>query len=157
MSRTITRGALCALALALTFTLSGCVYLHNLASLDWSGHRRRLTETQLKYVHFMRWGEYEAASMLVEPDSRELFLKEIQPLSSVRLSDYEVLDSEFNENATECTVRVSFSAYHMNRLIEHRWMETQVWVREPRSPEWHVKPDIEKIRVALAEMEPKGH
>jgi hypothetical protein len=155
MNRLVARGLAGAFVLGLAVTLSGCVYLHNLANMDWSGHRRRLEETQLKYVHFLRWGEYGAASMLVEPDLREQFLKEIEPYSTVRLSDYEVLDTEFNEDQTEATIRVQFSAYHMNRLVEHRWMETHVWVRDPDSSEWHVRPDIEKIRVALAAMEPQ--
>lgn len=155
MNRLVARGLAGAFAVGLALSLTGCVYLHNLTNMDWAGHRRRLTETQLKYVHYLRWGEYEAASMLVEPELREQFLKEIRPFSTVRLSDYEVLDTEFNEDETEATIRVSFSAYHMNRLVEHHWMETHVWVRHPNDPEWHVRPDMEKIRVALAAMEPQ--
>jgi hypothetical protein len=155
MNRLVTRGLGAALALGMAATLSGCVYLHNLANMDWAGHRTRLEETQLKYVHFLRWGEYGAASMLVKAELREQFMKEIAPYATVRLSDYEVLETEFNENDTEATIRVQFSAYHMNRLIEHRWMETHVWVRDPKEPDWYVKPDMEKIRVALAAMEPQ--
>lgn len=155
MNRLVARGLAGAFTLGLAVSLTGCVYLHNLSNMDWAGHRRRLTETQLKYVHFLRWGEYEAASMLVEADLREEFLDEIRPFSTVRLSDYEVLETEFNQDDTEATIRVSFSAYHMHRLIEHRWMETHVWVRDAKNHKWHVKPDMEKIRVALAAMEPQ--
>ena len=45
----------------LVVSLSGCAYLEH---IDWAGNRHRLTETQLRYVHFLRWGEYEAASMI---------------------------------------------------------------------------------------------
>ena len=155
MNKLAARGLAAAFTLAMTVSLTGCVYMHNIMNMDWAGHRRRLTETQLKYVHFLRWGEYEAASMLVTPDMRETFLEEIRPFNTVRLSDYEILGTEFNEIDTEAEVQVTFSAYHMNRLVEHRWMETQTWVRDPKDPHWHVKPDIEKMRTALAAMEPR--
>lgn len=142
-----------ALALALLGGLgSGCAALGN---LDWGGHRKNLQDTQLKFVHFLRWGEYGAASMMVDEDLREDFLKEVQKLAEVRLSDYEVLDTQFNEDRTEATVLVAFSAYHLRRLEEHRWTETHVWTRKPGEKTWTVRPDIEKIRVALAELTPR--
>lgn len=151
MNRLVARSLATALAAGLALALSGCA---SLAHVDWSGNRHRLTETQLRYVHFLRWGEYEAASMLVKPDLRAKFLKEIRPYTNVRISDYAVLDTKFNDDDTEATVVVSFSAYQMNRLVEHHWTETHVWVRDAGDSQWYVKPDLKQIRVALATLDP---
>jgi hypothetical protein len=142
-------GALAALGLAAS--LAGCAAVQD---LDLRNHKTRLTETQLKYAHFLRWGEYEAASYLVEEDLRESFRAEIKPFDSVRLSDYEVLDTQLNPTRTEATVMVSFSAYHLSRLIEHRWTEKQVWTRDLVTQEWQVKPDIDTLRRVVAELQP---
>jgi hypothetical protein len=142
-------------ALALLFALPslGCF---SFGDLDWRGHKRQLTDTQLKYAHFLRWGEYQAAAYLVRPEEREAFLAEIKPFENgVRLSDYEVLDTEFNPARTEATVMVTFSAYHLNRLVEHKWTEKQIWHRDLATEEWHVKPDLEVIRKVATELEPK--
>jgi hypothetical protein len=143
-------GALVALALAAA--PSGCA---TLGGLDLRGHKQNLKETQLKYAHFLRWGEYQAASYLVQPDLREAFLIQIEPFDDVRLSDYEVLDTEFNPTRTEATVMVSFSAYHLHRLIEHRWTEKQIWKRDLATQQWQVKPDIETLAKVVAELQPE--
>jgi len=147
----IIRAAAVAGALFMTLGTGPCA---TFGGLDWTGTKRDLTDTQLKYVHFLRWGEYHAASMLVEEDSRQAFLDEIDALKQVRLSDYDVLETIFNATGTEATVTCTFSAYNMARLIEHTWMEEQIWVKDSVRGDWKVKPDIEKIRGALAEMEP---
>jgi hypothetical protein len=136
--------------LCMNLGAGGCATL----GLDWTGSKSKLTETQLQYVHFLRWGEYHAASMIVEKDSREAFTNEIDALKAVRLSDYDVLETIFNATETEATITCTFSAYHMARLVEHTWLEEQVWVKDPVRGDWKVKPDIEKIREAIAEMEP---
>ena len=140
-----------AIALLAAGGLTGCSALRG---VDWNGNRQALEETQMRYVHFLRWGEYEAAATLVEPEMRDAFLKEIQPFQAIRLSDYEVLDTNFNPTQTEADVRVVFGAYHLNRMIEHRWTENQKWVRDPLRGRWNVKPDLEKIRGVLETLEP---
>jgi hypothetical protein len=135
--------------------LAGSLGCFAFGDLDWRGHKQQLKETQLKYAHFLRWGEYQAAAYLVQPDMREAFLAEIKPFEGVRLSDYEVLDTEFNPSRTEATVMVSFSAYHLSRLVEHKWTEKQVWHRDLATEEWVVKPDIEVIRKVALELSPK--
>jgi len=137
-----------ALALLLAGT-SGCALL---GGTDWRGHRRALKDQQLKYAHLLRWGEYDAASMLVHPDDRERFREELKPFSDLRLSDYEVIHTEFNAAGSEADVLVAFSAYHVSRLIEHRWVENQHWARDPATGQWTVRPDFEKIRVVLARL-----
>jgi len=149
MSRLARMTLSAALALLLAGT-SGCALL---GGADWRGHRSALKDRQLKYAHLLRWGEYDAASMLVHPDHRERFRAEIKPFTDLRLSDYEVIDTEFNPTNTEADVMVSFSAYHVARLIEYRWVESQHWTRDPSTRQWTVRPDFEKMRIALAELQ----
>jgi hypothetical protein len=145
------RAARALVALGLAAGLSACAFM---GDVDWRNHEARLTETQLRYAHFLRWGEYDAASFLVEEELRESFRAEIRPFAEVRLADYEVLDTQLNPARTEATVMVSFSAYHLSRLIEHRWTEKQVWTRDVVTQEWQVKPDIDTLRRVVAELQP---
>ncbi len=150
MLKTI-RGGLLAAALVACMGVSPCATM----DLDWAGHKKNLEDTQLKYVHFLRWGEYEAASMLVEQEHRDAFRANIPAFENVRLSDYEILETNFNELETEATSTVTFRAYHLARMIEEKWLEEQVWVRDEHTKKWSVKPDMEKIRTALAKLQPK--
>jgi hypothetical protein len=150
MFKTI-RGGLFAAAVVACMGVSPCATF----DLDLAGHKKNLEDTQLKYVHFLRWGEYEAASMLVEKDHRDAFTANIPAFENIRLSDYDILETNFNELETEATSLVTFRAYHLSRMIEQKWVEEQVWVRDELTKRWSVKPDMKKIRTALSKMQPR--
>jgi len=118
------------------------------------GHEDVLEETQRKYVRLIRWGEYDAASIFVSPDAREEFIETIPALQTVRFTDYEVVETDMNDDRNEATVFVTYQAYHLSRLIEHAWSERQTWKRGDEG-DWRVTPDFEGLRSAVQTMEPR--
>lgn len=124
------------------------------AGLGSLGRRDDLEETQKKYVRLLRWGEYDAASSFVADDARPGFREQIPALQNIRFSDYEIIDTELNEDVDEAKILVSYRAYHLGRLVEHAWSERQTWERGAGG-EWRITPDLDELRAALDTLEPR--
>jgi hypothetical protein len=114
-------------------------------SMDAMGRRSALKETQLHYTQMLRWGEFERASQLVEPEVREEFQRYAPVLDGMRITEYDIGDIAYAEGSQSATVTVTYHAYSLATLVETRFREQQEWIREDGSNTWRVRPRIDGL------------
>jgi hypothetical protein len=126
--------ALCALLLA---GPGGCI-----ATLftDPMGYHAAFDDTQRQYTNYLRWGQIEKASGIVDPALREAFLKQASAFEGLRITDYERGEVAYLGN--RATVTVTYAGYALDTFIERKIREDQQWYREDGSARWRVRSDV---------------
>jgi hypothetical protein len=133
------RGAAWLVAAAL---FAGC------AALDYD-KRVAFEESQKRFTQYVRWGKIAKASEYVVPEIREEFLALTPELTDLRLTDWEVLDMDVDDDLAHATVDVRYTGYRLSQLVERSVDVTQEWTRNPESGQWQVTLEVAKIRAAL--------
>jgi hypothetical protein len=134
-NRALTRPA-ASLLLAVA-SLTGCL------SLADPFHRGAAFEdTQRDFTMAIRLGEWDEAAEFVEPASRERWRSEVEALSEIRLTEFDVLELETSDGRTRGRAVVRFRGFELSAPVERTLTMTQLWRREPGSSRWFVTPDF---------------
>lgn len=115
------------------------------------GRHEALRMTQREYTNFMRWGEIERASELVDPELREEFLTYLPAFERIRITDYEIGKLSYAEEDGVANVTVTYRGYSLASFTEESIRESQQWYREGSGRTWRVRPEIAGIADALGD------
>lgn len=105
-------------------------------------HEARFEDAWKSYVRSMRWKNFAAAAQFVAEDSRASFLEEVLALGSIRLTDHEYGQPDFDEDVTTADVTMLYRGYNEATLVETQFIEKQHWQRDPETGAWSVEPDL---------------
>ena len=142
------RQALAVLLLA-TFT-SGCM-LYSYGQFDPLSSGREFDEAQLRFTRLVRWNQWEKASEMVAPDSRERFREVMAGLEGVKFTDWETILVDMSKGLKTAEVQVQIEGYREATLLHASARMTQNWERLPgASSPWVVRPDVEPLAAAFA-------
>jgi hypothetical protein len=108
---------------------------------DLMDRKGRLEETQLSYTQHVRWGELEKASAYVDPELRDDYRSHAAAFETIRITDYEIGNIEYDDGLASATVEVTYRGYALTALIERPIRETQRWYRDGGSS-WLVRTEI---------------
>ena len=124
-------------AFLIALVCSGCA-----SFTDPLGRKESLELAQKHYTDFVRWGDLERASRFVEPDQRDVFLEKAGDLEQIRVTDFDVMDIEF-DGEDEVNVFVTYLGFSLITALEHRFREHQRWLRDPGlGNQWWVETDL---------------
>jgi hypothetical protein len=115
-------------------------------TLDPWGDQTRLEEAQRSYTQMMRWGDFERASVWVDPEELERFFQDAETLTDVRVSDYQIGNLEVGDDGDTASVRVSYRVYSMASLVEKEVLEVQDWYYDDEQSRWQVRPKLALLR-----------
>jgi len=132
-----------ALAAGLTALLGGC------AGIDLLGRRSSFDETQKTFTQYIRWGRFEEASALIQPDLRSAFLDLAPELSDLRFTNYEILHVDLDQDTlAKATVEVRFQGYSLSSPVQKTVTLKQSW-KKNEAGAWQVALDLDKLRAGL--------
>jgi len=126
--------ALFALALA-----PACASFKAMDIMNEEGH---FDETWKSYVRAMRWKNFGAAAQFVVEDERAPFLEQVTVLQSIRMTDHEYGQPDFDDERMAVDVTVTYRGYNEATLIETEFVEKQHWTRNGDTNEWTISPDL---------------
>lgn len=108
------------------------------------GRSEALEEKQKRYTEAIRWGDIERAAQYVEPEQRSAFLALAPAFESVRFSDYEIGELDFeSDERLAAEIEVTFRGYALPHYVERKIRDRQVWERaEGMRNDWFVKPEL---------------
>jgi hypothetical protein len=141
IGRTLARALSLALAAALAF---GCA----LSFKDPMHYEDAFEEHMKTFTQYVRWGNFQGASLYVVAEQQEEFLALAPQLSDVRFTDYEVLRRHLNEERNAGTVDVVLTGYRLSSPISRSMRLHQEWKRDGVS-EWRVTVELDPLREAL--------
>jgi hypothetical protein len=98
-----------------------------------------LAEQQKNYTNLIRWSAFNRASVYVQEEHRDEFLRVAPPLKDFRFSDFDSQPVSLDESG-ECTVEVVYYGYRTDSPYEVEVRETQHWKRNGFTNEWQVSP-----------------
>jgi hypothetical protein len=136
------RAALLALAAALSV---GCAAL---SFKDPMHHEDAFVDNMKKFTQYVRWGNFNGASLFVVDEQQEEFLALAPQLSDVRFTDYEILRQDLNDERDHATVDVVFTGYRLSSPISRTMRLKQTWNRSGLS-DWKVSVELGPMREAL--------
>jgi len=133
--------------------LAALVWLGSSAcALDPFGRERSLEQSQRRYTELVRWGQLERASAFVDPEQRDEYLKNAAAFDTIRVTDFESGQLEFDPERSSATAIVVYHAYSKSTLLEKRIRENQQWYRdETLANQWHVRPELRQIIAGVNE------
>jgi len=109
--------------------LTGCASMHEQERLD------ELDSVTEAYGMAIRWGKFASAMRLLDrsvmPDDAY-----IRAIGRIRISSYEVLQRELSEDGLEATQTVEIGYYYVDRLIEKKLIDKQIWRYEQDKKKW---------------------
>jgi hypothetical protein len=130
---------------------SGCAVMVDLFT-DPMGRKASLKRAQRDYTKFVRWGDVEGAARFVHPELKKEFLEYEDEFQGIRVTDFEVGEFTYGERQATALVRVTYTAYSMESMIEKEIKETQEWERLGGGNHWVVRPKLEGLVEQVAEM-----
>jgi hypothetical protein len=138
-----TRRATSALVAALLAIVSGCT-----AFSDPMHREDDFIESVRTFTQYVRWGNFNGASLFVVDELKEDFLDLAPQLTDVRFTDYEILRKDLNEDRTAATVDVVLTGYRLSSPISRTVRLRQEWTRTEGSS-WRVRIELAPMREAL--------
>ena len=121
---------LCALALVPALLLAGCATT--------SGRGDALQRAQYAYSAAIRWGDFEGAWQLVDPEYREqhpLTDLELARYKQIQISAYRELASEVGEN--DIAMReIQVGVVNRHTQVERTLRYTERWRYDPEAKTW---------------------
>lgn len=134
-------------ALLLVGPTAGCAGFNAFTKMD------RVDDFEIAHLHFtqyVRFGRIAKAAKFVNDDQLEDFLALEPQLNDFRLTDYEVVAIDLDDEAKSATVDVRFSGYIVSEMVERNVDSTQHWSHDEESGDWKVELEIASIRRGLA-------
>jgi hypothetical protein len=134
------RGIAWFLGLGVGAALLGCV-----SPSDPLGRQAALADVQRRYTELVRWGDLRQASGFVRAELREEFMGLAGPLETLRISDTEIGDIEWEDESAFVTV--TYTGYSVAHLVEHTSRERQEWVHIGgiKNDAWRVRPQLDIV------------
>lgn len=130
---------------------SGCAVFVDLVT-DPMGRKAALNRNQRDYTKYVRWGDIEGAARFVHPEVREAFLALAGDFEGIRVTDFEVGEVTYAEGESVARVRVTYTAYSMESMIEKEIKEVQEWERIGAGNTWFVRPKLEGLVEQVAKL-----
>jgi hypothetical protein len=129
---------------------SGCSAIGYADPKFWLPHKR---EAQMKrsaeaFAANVRWGRYQQAAQLVDPEYRIDFLQAIDTTENVRYTEYEIMTVEMGPERKEASALVEFKLHRLPSMTEIAFRDEQTWRYEPAARGWYLMPELGLYRDA---------
>jgi hypothetical protein len=102
-----------------------------------NGQKRldELETTTNAYEMAIRWGKFESAMRFLAPSAMpdDSYLRTI---GMIRISSFEVLQRELSDDGLEASQIVEIGYYYIDRLIEKKLIDRQVWKYDRAKKKW---------------------
>lgn len=136
----ITRVSRLTLAIALLVATAslGCAF-GEINPRDPMKRQHSLNDAQKYYTDLVRWGEFDRAAAMVDPEKRAAYLEAMPDKKAIRFTDYEAGAIQIDDETGESTVVVTYTAYGVFMPIVVEIEETQHWYRESFGNDWRVR------------------
>ncbi len=139
-------GMVALLALLATAPIGGCSTFEGLAQMDRTDD---FDTARLHFTQYVRYGRIAKAAQFVTDEQMEEFLALEPQVADFRLTDYEVVTVDLDEEARTATVDVRWSGYILSEMVERNVDVTQNWAHDEETGEWKVTLEIAAIRRGL--------
>ncbi len=135
------------LLLTTPLALCGCAVGLNIAGIATSPLDRKgqFEEIQGRYTSDIRFGMFEDALAVVEPEHKPRFEREMERMRGIRFSDHRIERIEYGPNVMRATATVRYRGYWLSSPFEREVRVTQQWRREAPSQRWYVTPDFDQL------------
>jgi hypothetical protein len=122
--------------------------------LDPMARKSSLEQSQREYTDLIRWGDIDRAVKYVDPTLRRDFISHIEAYEDLRISDYEIMEIDWNagtEDDERIAVTVTYHGFSEATLLEKEFKERQEWYNAggKLSNVWLVRPEIEHLIEAI--------
>ena len=107
--------------------LVGCTTIHEINQKD------QFEKTSRSYEQALRWGEWVAASNLLEAESQTMDYKAIEDLKQIKVTSYEVNEMVIAEDQLQVQQVVEIQYYHIYKMKEKTLIDRQTWKYHEKS------------------------
>lgn len=92
------------------------------------------------YRILLRWGQYEDATkyILFRPGHEGPKALNLEPLKSIRLASYDIVDQIVSTDETEATLKVVMTYYHEESNVLHTLRDVQHWWYNEEQKRWYL-------------------
>jgi hypothetical protein len=95
-----------------------------------------LNYTVKDYGKFIRWRAYDEATNYLRHQDGRAANKDTSTLQEIRVTKYQVLTVEINEENQEATVKAEITYYHERVNSVKTIIDQQLWWRDEESNQW---------------------
>jgi hypothetical protein len=101
-----------------------------------------------KYNRLVRWGDLDRAALFSAAPISEEFRERAKAAGNVKITDYQVMDVNYNEKALEASAVVTFSYYVLTSGLVTKTTDNQKWVyiEEGGVKAWRLKSLLPEFR-----------
>ena len=103
------------------------VVLVGCTSLNAMKHQDQFNKTSHSYEKALRWGDWVAASSLLDLKGQALDYRAIDKLKQIKVTSYEVNELVMSEDALQVNQSVEIQYYHTHEMVEKTLVDRQVW------------------------------
>jgi len=115
------------------------------AAIGPMNRKATLEEVQKSYCDDIRFGLYEDAVEVVEPELRGEFLAAQRQLRDIRFTGYRIDSIEIEPTRTEAKATVVYTGYWLSSPYEREITVVQHWRLEVGTRNWYVTPPLETM------------
>jgi hypothetical protein len=144
------------LVLSLACFGSGCAILMPVGAVVSAPFDKKQTfeEIQRRYTSDLRYGLFDRAIEVVEPELRPQFRKLARALDELRITSIEVDSLQLDSRKAHATVEMRYRGYWLASPFEREVLVTQHWRRDVPTNDWYVTPEIEEVLEAARRLGP---
>lgn len=102
-------------------------------------------EAQARFTNDIRYGLYDEAAALVEPDLQARFKSHVDRFREIRFSDYTVERIDIDTARRNATAVVRYRGYWLSSPFEQEIVAVQRWRRAAPTENWYVTPDFDAL------------
>ena len=103
-------------------------------------------EVSSTYGQAIRWGSYEVAKSLIRTQGPDQEEPNIQNLRKIRVTSYELLNSNISEDKFWVQQNVKIQYYHTDYLIEKSLVDKQLWQYDETEETWYLRSGLPDFR-----------
>ncbi len=108
-------------------------------------------EAVFEYNKYIRWQEWERASDYLNPDDQSEFKEKAEAVEEVlRITEFEIRDTDIEPEAKSATARVLYRYYRLPSIAERKMKFTQKWIWSEEHKRWTVEDPLSFIEPAPA-------
>lgn len=121
-------------SILLVLLLDGC------AGMGAQKRMNTLHDATNGYRILMRWGQYEEATKYIrfQPGQEGPKTLNLEPLNSIRLASYDIVDQIVSNDETEATLNVVMTYYHEESNVLHTLRDVQHWWYNEEQKRWYL-------------------
>ena len=101
-----------------------------------------------KYNQFLRWQDFDRAALFSSASIAERFGERVKAAKGVRITDYQIIDTKYNEKTLEASAVVTFSYYLITKGLLTNLTDNQKWayIEEDGGKAWRLKSLLPEFR-----------